>query len=153
MLHDQGGVACGSGAADALSVDDGDTSSVLVGVVTVCDFVAVWCGEVYVGSWCRGEPGFHEEEDVGVRVLMRSQISVACLQREHMLRRRQLSCYEAGVSCLVCVVVVAVRVGVPVLQAKEQCRLENGATVVQGVVWQQLVLWCPGSRWSSSAVV
>ena len=121
MLHDGGDVVCGGGAADALSVDDGDTSPVLIGTVVVCDFVAVWSGGGYVGGRCRGGPGFSEEDDVEVRVLMRSQISVAYLQRERVLRR-QLSCSEEGVLMLVCMVVVAVRVGVPVLQAKGQCR-------------------------------
>ena len=40
MLHDHDGVVYSSGAVDALSVDIGDTSSVLVGAVTVCDFVS-----------------------------------------------------------------------------------------------------------------
>ena len=78
---------------------------------------------------------------------MRSQISVACLQSERVLRRRQLSCTEAGALCwLVGVVMVVVRAGVPVLQEKGQCRHAKGPTVERGDVQQQFLLQCPGSR-------
>ena len=56
-----------------------------------------------------GEQGHCEEDDVGVRVVMMSQILVACLQSERVLRRRQSSCSETGaLCCLAGVVVVAV---------------------------------------------
>ena len=75
----------------------------------------------------------------GLRVVMMSQISVACLQSDCVLRTRQSSCSEAGtLSCLISMVELAARVGALVLEEKRQCRQVKGPTLDPGEAWQQL---------------
>ena len=82
-----------------------------------------------------------------VRVMMMSQISVECLQSDHVLRSRQSSCSEASaLCCMVGVVVIVVGVDAPVLQEKRECRQVKGPTVKHGEVRQQLMLRRLGSR-------
>ena len=89
-----------------------------------------------------------------VRVVMRSQISVACLHSERVLRRRQVSCSEVGALLrLDGAVVVGVLESAPMLQEKGQCTQENGPTVNPREVRQQLLLWFPWSRAQSLAAV
>ena len=92
MFHGIGCLNCGDGAVDLFPVDDCSSAA--------CSIMQFKCAILYplsvvVAISCV-EAGVSQvsvrKTRLRLRLVMRSQISVECLQRERMLRSRQFSC-------------------------------------------------------------
>ena len=158
MFHEGGGVVCGGRAAEGVLVDDGNATSMLVGLVSVRYLVSVGVAVAMSGA----DAGFSQVSVMntasGLWFVMVSQISVACLSSEQALIRMQWSSLESlvfvflgGVWTVGSVEILESLVAL-VFQVKRQLQKEKGFLVFWGEVWTQLLLSLrPGSQARSSS--